>query len=383
MAIQERLIPYTRTRPRTHTHTPTRSHPLPSSRRSSSSSSSPCSSHSPSRSPSPETAEDIFSSSAGLLFPDQTRNQHGDPGSRLIYRSPRHGEIALQLAEPDAERERQLFAHYVWNAGLWMAAWIEEEDMRGHRVLELGAGTGLCGIVAVRAGADEVVITDYPAPNLLRTLRRNVARNLPDAIGPATGPATGPIVSVHGHAWGDLHSAVASRHAHSFTRVVASDCLWLVRQHRNLVRSMIHFLRRPGPSPACSAPAPRVWVTAGFHTGRAKVAAFFDVAVRRGLVLERIVERDVLGRERRWRRCGGEEEEEEKEEKREKEEEEEEDVEQRRRWTVVAVLAPGPKLAGGREGGDESGDEDEDESESESVGEGEGKGESGPSSKGP
>lgn len=36
-----------------------------------------------------------------------------------------------------------------------------------------------------------------------------------------------------------------------------------------------------------------VWVAAGFHTGRDVVASFFETAVRMGLVVERIWERDV------------------------------------------------------------------------------------------
>ena len=63
-------------------------------------------------------------------------------------------------------------------------------------------------------------------------------------------------------------------------------------EHQNLVDSMLHFL-----SPEDDA---RVWVVAGFHTGRRKVADFFETARRSGLEIERVWERDCEGREREW-----------------------------------------------------------------------------------
>jgi hypothetical protein len=45
---------------------------------------------------------------------------------------------------------------------------------------------------------------------------------------------------------------------------------------------------------------------AGFHTGRPKVAAFFEAAERAGLVpLRPIFERDVEGQERPWTKDRG------------------------------------------------------------------------------
>lgn len=90
-------------------------------------------------------------------------------------------------------------------------------------------------------------------------------------------------------------------------------------QHENLVRTMQWFLDE--------SPSSRVWVVAGFHTGRAIVAGFFETAVRLGFEIERIFERDLNasaegGQVRReWRSVR-----------------EGEGPENRRRWCVVAVL---------------------------------------------
>lgn len=97
------------------------------------------------------SSEDIFNSAIDLIFPDETRNFHGSSGSHVIYKSRQFGNVKLGLAAPESEDGRKLFAHYLWNAGLLLAEFLEAPvqasdtdastwDIRGHRVLELGAG---------------------------------------------------------------------------------------------------------------------------------------------------------------------------------------------------------------------------------------------------
>lgn len=93
----------------------------------------------------PLPIRDIFASAPGLIFPDDLRNTHGDPGSVIVYKSPRFGNIELRTADPEGEAERQLFSHYLWNAGIHLANLISNEgdskwNVQGERVLELGAG---------------------------------------------------------------------------------------------------------------------------------------------------------------------------------------------------------------------------------------------------
>lgn len=97
-----------------------------------------------------ETPEDIFASAPGLIFTDDLRNLHGEPGALLIYKSI-YGDIEMRTADPEAESDRRLFAHYLWNAGILMAERISgrrvvDESERAawsvakETVLELGAG---------------------------------------------------------------------------------------------------------------------------------------------------------------------------------------------------------------------------------------------------
>jgi len=119
---------------------------------------------------------------------------------------------------------------------------------------------------------------------VLENIRQNVSKNL--------SPDLKDIVRVEGHEWGLLTTSFASTQQHSFTRILAADCFWMPHQHENLVRSMLHFLSL--------SPEARVFCIAGFHTGRAKLAAFFDVATDNGLEAVEMYEEDDTGVRRDW-----------------------------------------------------------------------------------
>ena len=94
-----------------------------------------------------EEPEDIFACAPGLIFTDDLRTNHGDPGSIIVYKSKRFGDIELSTADPEHENERRLFGQYLWNAGIKLAELMSDSESeggrwsgRGERVLELGAG---------------------------------------------------------------------------------------------------------------------------------------------------------------------------------------------------------------------------------------------------
>ncbi|KAJ6444173.1 nicotinamide N-methyltransferase [Purpureocillium lavendulum] len=319
----------------------------------------------------PSGPEDYLSTSLGVIFPDDVTNQHGDAEHRLMYASPHLPRpLLLDLADPEGETDRRLFSHYLWNASLLLAELVERDtlgvedadrpsdngaaaaggggglgegvsfDVRGKAVVELGAGTALPSMMAGLLGASRVVVTDYPAPAVIKTLRENIARNIQPQLGPAGGeeavtPAASVLVS--GHSWGEFppeDALLTTENQHAFDRVFVADCLWMPWQHANLHRSIDHFLRQrreqwdggdsEGAAAAAAAAAAeaRAWVVAGFHTGREKMRGFFDAAAlaQAGLEVERIWERDCDGHERAWSW------------------DREEDVTVRKRWLVIAVL---------------------------------------------
>ncbi|PTB63534.1 hypothetical protein BBK36DRAFT_1171747 [Trichoderma citrinoviride] len=287
----------------------------------------------------PDGPEDYLSTSLGVIFPDDIVNQHGDAEHSLVYASPKLPKpLLIELADPEGETDRRLFSHYLWNASLLLAELIERDslekeeeegatdveegkdeglgkgvsfDTRGLSTLELGAGTALPSMMAGLLGAASVVVTDYPAPAVIKTLRANVARNIKPELAPVGKESlVTKSVLVEGHEW-----AFPASHKHRSDRLFVADCLWMPWQHANLRRSIDYFLKR-------SASA-RAWVVAGFHTGRPKMAGFFDAAALRdegGVEVERMWERDCDGVEREWDR------------------EREDDITERKRWLVVAVL---------------------------------------------
>ncbi|QIW95584.1 hypothetical protein AMS68_001102 [Peltaster fructicola] len=262
-----------------------------------------------------DEVEDIFACAPGLIFTDDLRNLHGSPDSLIVYKNARFGNIELTTADPSLEDERQLFSHYLWNAGIKLAELISQEEalewsVKDQPVLELGAGVGLGGITATLAGASSCIISDYPSPVVLENIRRNTTRNIPASFNQR--------YQVEGHEWGVLDDRFALSHQGSFSRILAADCFWMPSQHENLVHSMLHFL-------SASDDSARIFAIAGFHTGRARLAAFFTEAQSQGLEIDEIYEEDAEGRRRTWQeeRDGG-----------------REDHTERKKWLVISRLRP-------------------------------------------
>ena len=161
--------------------------------------------------------------------------------------------------------------------------------------------------MSVLAGAEQVVLSDYPSPAILANSKANVERNVPKELQQK--------VTVRGHEWGVITDDFSQAYANHFSRILCADCLWMDGEHFGLVQSMEHFLSRSDGA--------RVWVIAGFHTGRAKLVSFFDIAAQAGLDAEKIWERDADGNEREWVRVRN---------------DGQEDANGRNRWLVVAIL---------------------------------------------
>jgi len=275
--------------------------------------------------PESDAPEDILSSCLAVIFPDDITTQHGDRENSVIYLSPTFGSIKLSLADPQGEVSRKLFSHFVWNAGLQLAEFIEESrggeageradwSVEGEKVLELGAGAGLAGIIAALSGAREVVLTDYPAQEVLQNIRDNVSRNIEPRKKGSGESARETNVSVQGHEWGLLENdAFSEKNKGGFGTILCADCMWMPWEHLNLLKSIAWFMKDGG----------RAWVVAALHTGRQKMRGFFEEEKLQetGLVIERIWERDATGKERAWVSDRG-----------------IEDVTERKRWLVIAIL---------------------------------------------
>ncbi|CAK7208629.1 hypothetical protein SCUCBS95973_000166 [Sporothrix curviconia] len=330
--------------------------------------------------------EDYLSSALGFIFPDDTASQHGDADHGVLYTSPNLPEpLHLSVTDPSNSTDRQLFSHFVWNSSLLLAKLVEagtleaaerslgsfdsidsssipavslrgsgpptaipedpvvsaywpitDFDVAGKSCIEFGAGAALPSILAALLGATRVAITDYPSDVVLNNLRENLTWNVKApcaveedkmmtataaattaAVAALKNPTSTAAVSVHGHKWGTFDSDFARAGHHAYDRVFACDCLWMPWEHDNLRKSIDWFMNDNGDNNA------RCWVIGGFHTGRSKVAAFFDEAALAAcdLEIEAIWERDCDDYERAWTVDRG-----------------VEDIAERKRWQAVAIL---------------------------------------------
>ncbi|KAI9093041.1 hypothetical protein DFS34DRAFT_696720 [Phlyctochytrium arcticum] len=104
-------------------------------------------------------------------------------------------------------RTYELLSHgygsYTWPSALVLAGYIYTHPsvVRSKRVLELGAGTGLPGMVAAKMGAREVVLTDAPGEGgILETMKRSVEAN-----------GVGSVCGVAGLMWGAFPVTIVAR----------------------------------------------------------------------------------------------------------------------------------------------------------------------------
>ena len=242
---------------------------------------------------------EIFSDSLSTLFDYTAIILPSNPGSTFTYTN---GSSTLHLKTPDPKPENwSLHASSVWISALFLADHIQLLDLNRYRhlhkirVLELGAGAGLPGILLARTRDDvEVVLSDFPDEELIDTLTHNVASNISDD-------------SVHVVPYDWTAGDVAPFYALSpdgFDLIIAADTLWNVDLHGAFLQSLESLLRRDAVGPS----APSVNLVAGLHTGRWTIQAFLKtVEDRRQFQLHRVVEiranssKGTTPEERSWR----------------------------------------------------------------------------------
>ncbi|XP_028654490.2 EEF1A lysine methyltransferase 3-like [Erpetoichthys calabaricus] len=116
----------------------------------------------------------------------------------------------------------------VWDAAVCLCRYFEEQkfDFTGRRIIELGAGTGIVGILISLLGGD-VTITDLPLA--LQQIQYNVAANVP--------PDSLCVPRIQALSWGRNHLDFPS----DCDYVVGADIVYLHDTYPLLLQTLEHL----------------------------------------------------------------------------------------------------------------------------------------------
>ncbi|KAE9396872.1 hypothetical protein BT96DRAFT_921809 [Gymnopus androsaceus JB14] len=267
--------------------------------------------------------EEILNSSLETLY-DYQPITLTSTGSVFTYalKSASAASTTVTLRTPDTDASNwSLHASSIWASSKYLADNVDHLHLQSHldqrtspdekiRLLELGAGAGLPGIVIAKSHPEILVtVSDYPDVQLIRTLSENIANNQVSANCHARAYAWGsdPHVLLRGDS--DQYSD------RGFDAIIAADTLWNSDLHGIFIDSLRRTLRKSSSS--------RAHLVAGLHTGRYTLQSFFDAALQSGFVFESLEERERSGTAKRnWDVTRA----------------EQEDEKERRKWLVWIVL---------------------------------------------
>ena len=165
-----------------------------------------------------------------LMLPiDVSKHPNSDETELVV---PNHSKrLQLRMAAFD----RVGSGGIVWHAAKVLCRWLSStaDELRGARVLELGCGTGACGLYAAALGASRVTLTDDDRPALLDLARSNVQLNA--ALYPTA------VVDVQPLVWGGRASALL---AAQWEWVLGADLTYIRRGIDDLFRTLRELLWR-------------------------------------------------------------------------------------------------------------------------------------------
>ncbi|GAB0131696.1 nicotinamide N-methyltransferase [Epichloe bromicola] len=262
-----------------------------------------------------EDYEDVAYATGGLMEDPEDYYPPTPPPTRQVFEMQSGKQVTLHLVGRSPTE-----AHHLWNGAKLVSDYLERvpSRVRGRSVLELGAGAGLPSLVAGILGAEKVVASDFPDPDLVANMQKNIdecdetveprghiGRTI-DAVGFVWGADPEPLLArlappdgaarigagQDADADADKGSSPTStpreqRVRQRFDVLVLADLLFRHSEHGALVKTIRETMRRSRESAAY------VFFTSYRSWKRDLDMKFFDVARDAGLEVEQVSERKL------------------------------------------------------------------------------------------
>ncbi|GCB77252.1 EEF1A lysine methyltransferase 3-like [Scyliorhinus torazame] len=161
---------------------------------------------------------------------------------------------------------------YVWDAGIALCRYLEKENISftGKKVIELGSGTGIVGILATLLGGN-VTLTDQP--QILHQIEHNISINVPFACRHR--------LNVRPLAWGEDHTKFPT----DYDFILGSDLVYSSVYYSSLIRTL-HHLANPDTT---------IYLSSAFRKGNGSLSfhevllpEYFDC-----LIVDRLSDKDI------------------------------------------------------------------------------------------
>ncbi|KIV83341.1 hypothetical protein PV11_05374 [Exophiala sideris] len=228
----------------------------------------------------PDSDDDVEAESLGLFQEPADFYQPEKQATFTTYTLKNGQTLKLRLVG-----HSPLWGHLLWNAGQVIAQYLEDNAQKlahGTTVLELGAGAGLPSLVAAVLGAEKVVVTDYPDPDLIVNLRYNIEH--------CSALTEKSNIVAEGFLWG---SSIESLTAHlkpdtqGFDLLILADILFNHSEHAKLLATLRDCLKKTADSLALVFFTPyRPWLLE-------KDLKFFEMARADGFMVTKVLERTM------------------------------------------------------------------------------------------
>ncbi|KAK6458954.1 putative methyltransferase-domain-containing protein [Scheffersomyces xylosifermentans] len=161
---------------------------------------------------------------------------------RKVNASPTKIDLKLVGKSP-------LWGHLLWNAGIYTADYLDAhaEFVKGKKILELGAASGLPGIICALNEAKQVVSTDYPDADLLSHIQYNF-----DVL-EKSGDISKDSYEVQGYIWGNdvkplmhVQENEEIKEDDKFDFIILSDLVFNHTEHFKLLKTCRQSLKKTG-----------------------------------------------------------------------------------------------------------------------------------------